>query len=241
MRLDKFIVDNKLVNSRNKAQHLITNGCILVNNIIVNNKHYEINENDVVIVNDVGQYVSRGAYKLLHALTTWKINLTDQVVLDIGASTGGFTQVCLNMNALKVYAVDVGTNQIDKKLKENKKIVVYEQTNFKTLVLSMFEEKIDYIVADLSFISLTTLIEKINQLFNYPLKMIFLIKPQFELGKDVVSRFNGVIREPKLWNKAVGKIKQSVIKHNFKINGIIPSPIKGNSGNTEFLIYCEKK
>ena len=71
--------------------------------------------------------------------------------------------------------------------------------------------------------------------------MIFLIKPQFELGKDVVSRFNGVIREPKLWNKAVGKIKQSVIKHNFKINGIIPSPIKGNSGNTEFLIYCEKK
>ncbi|AIV03817.1 hemolysin A [Candidatus Malacoplasma girerdii] len=241
MRLDKFIVDNKLVNSRNKAQHLITNGCVLVNNIIVNNKHYEINENDVVIVNDVGQYVSRGAYKLLHALTTWKINLTDQVVLDIGASTGGFTQVCLNMNALKVYAVDVGTNQIDKKLKENKKIVVYEQTNFKTLVLSMFEEKIDYIVADLSFISLTTLIEKINQLFNYPLKMIFLIKPQFELGKDVVSRFNGVIREPKLWNKAVGKIKQSVIKHNFKINGIIPSPIKGNSGNTEFLIYCEKK
>lgn len=241
MRLDKFIVDNKLVNSRNKAQHLITNGCILVNNIIVNNKHYEINENDVVIVNDVGQYVSRSAYKLLHALTTWKINLTDQVVLDIGASTGGFTQVCLNMNALKVYAVDVGTNQIDKKLKENKKIVVYEQTNFKTLVLSMFEEKIDYIVADLSFISLTTLIEKINQLFNYPLKMIFLIKPQFELGKDVVSRFNGVIREPKLWNKAVGKIKQSVIKHNFKINGIIPSPIKGNSGNTEFLIYCEKK
>lgn len=241
MRLDKFIVDNKLVNSRNKAQHLITNGCVLVNNIIVNNKHYEINENDVVIVNDVGQYVSRGAYKLLHALTTWKINLTDQVVLDIGASTGGFTQVCLNMNALKVYAVDVGTNQIDKKLKENKKIVVYEQTNFKTLVLSMFEEKIDYIVADLSFISLTILIEKINQLFNYPLKMIFLIKPQFELGKDVVSRFNGVIREPKLWNKAVGKIKQSVIKHNFKINGIIPSPIKGNSGNTEFLIYCEKK
>lgn len=241
MRLDKFIVDNKLVNSRNKAQHLITNGCVLVNNIIVNNKHYEINENDVVIVNDVGQYVSRGAYKLLHALTTWKINLTDQVVLDIGASTGGFTQVCLNTNALKVYAVDVGTNQIDKKLKENKKIVVYEQTNFKTLVLSMFEEKIDYIVADLSFISLTTLIEKINQLFNYPLKMIFLIKPQFELGKDVVSRFNGVIREPKLWNKAVGKIKQSVIKHNFKINGIIPSPIKGNSGNTEFLIYCEKK
>lgn len=241
MRLDKFIVDNKLVNSRNKAQHLITNGCVLVNNIIVNNKHYEINENDVVIVNDVGQYVSRGAYKLLHALTTWKINLTDQVVLDIGASTGGFTQVCLNMNALKVYAVDVGTNQIDKKLKENKKIVVYEQTNFKTLVLSMFEEKIDYIVADLSFISLTTLIEKINQLFNYPLKMIFLIKPQFELGKDVVSRFNGVIREPKLWNKAVVKIKQSVIKHNFKINGIIPSPIKGNSGNTEFLIYCEKK
>lgn len=241
MRLDKFIVDNKLVNSRNKAQHLITNGCVLINNIIVNNKHYEVNENDVVIVNDVGQYVSRGAYKLLHALTTWKINLTDQVVLDIGASTGGFTQVCLNMNALKVYAVDVGTNQIDKKLKENKKIVVYEQTNFKTLVLSMFEEKIDYIVADLSFISLTILIEKINQLFNYPLKMIFLIKPQFELGKDVVSRFNGVIREPKLWNKAVGKIKQSVIKHNFKINGIIPSPIKGNSGNTEFLIYCEKK
>lgn len=241
MRLDKFIVDNKLVNSRNKAQHLITNGCVLINNIIVNNKHYEVNENDVVIVNDVGQYVSRGAYKLLHALTTWKINLTDQVVLDIGASTGGFTQVCLNMNALKVYAVDVGTNQIDKKLKENKKIVVYEQTNFKTLVLSMFEEKIDYIVADLSFISLTILIEKINQLFNYPLKMIFLIKPQFELGKDVVSRFNGVIREPKLWNKAVDKIKQSVIKHNFKINGIIPSPIKGNSGNTEFLIYCEKK
>lgn len=241
MRLDKFIVDNKLVNSRNKAQHLITNGCVLVNNIIVNNKHYEINENDVVIVNDVGQYVSRGAYKLLHALTTWKINLTDQVVLDIGASTGGFTQVCLNMNVLKVYAVDVGTNQIDKKLKENKKIVVYEQTNFKTLVLSMFEEKIDYIVADLSFISLTILIEKINQLFNYPLKMIFLIKPQFELGKDVVSRFNGVIRELKLWNKAVDKIKQSVIKHNFKINGIIPSPIKGNSGNTEFLIYCEKK
>lgn len=241
MRLDKYLVEKQLVTSRNKAQHLIEKGFVSINSVIVTNNHYEVSTQDIVEVKQEKQYVSRGAYKLLAAIEKWKINISNKVVLDIGASTGGFSQVCLNANAKKVYAIDVGSNQIDPSLTKDKRLISYEKTNFKDLNLPMFNEQIDLIVADLSFISLTVLIDYLVQIFNYQYEAVFLIKPQFELGKDVASKFNGVIKEPKFWNKAIDKIKQHLIQNNFQVIGVIESPIKGSEGNTEFLVYCKKQ
>ncbi len=241
MRLDKYLVEKQLVTSRNKAQNLIKKGVVSINSVIITNNHHEVSDNDVVEVKQVQQYVSRGAYKLLAAIENWKIDISNKIVLDIGASTGGFSQVCLNANAKKVYAIDVGSNQIDSSLIKNKRLISYEKTNFKDLNLLMFNEQIDLIVADLSFISLTTLIDYLIQLFDYQYEGIFLIKPQFELGKEIASKFNGVIKEPKLWNKAINKVKEHLMQNNFQVIGVIESPIKGSEGNTEFLVYCKKQ
>ncbi|WEK83114.1 MAG: TlyA family RNA methyltransferase [Mycoplasma sp.] len=241
MRLDKYLVEKHLVTSRNKAQNLIKKGVVSINSFIITNNHHEVSDYDVVEVKQVQQYVSRGAYKLLAAIENWKIDISNKIVLDIGASTGGFSQVCLNANAKKVYAIDVGSNQIDSSLIKNKRLISYEKTNFKDLNLLMFNEQIDLIVADLSFISLTTLIDYLIQLFNYQYEAIFLIKPQFELGKEIASKFNGVIKDPKLWNKAINKVKQHLMQNNFQVIGVIESPIKGSEGNTEFLVYCKKQ
>ena len=240
MRLDKYLVEHKLVTSRNKAQDLISRGYVLVNDEIKLDVDYQVQEIDKINIIQHEQYVSRGAYKLIEAINRFKINLKDKVVLDIGSSTGGFTQVCLINGAKKIYAIDVGTNQMDKKLSANKRIELYEQTNFKDVTQSIFKERVELIVADLSFISITKILDKISELFDYSFEMVLLIKPQYELGKDIINAYKGVIRSQRLWDKAIDIVSQHAKSLKFKIKSIIPSPIKGSKGNTEFLMYLTK-
>ena len=240
MRLDKYLVEHKLVTSRNKAQDLISRGYVLVNDEIKLHVDYQVQEIDKINIVQHEQYVSRGAYKLIEGINRFKINLKDKVVLDIGSSTGGFTQVCLINGAKKIYAIDVGTNQMDKKLSANKRIELYEQTNFKDVTPSIFKERVELIVADLSFISITKILDKISELFDYSFEMVLLIKPQYELGKDIIKAYKGVIKSQRLWDKAIDIVSQHAKSLKFKIKSIIPSPIKGSKGNTEFLMYLTK-
>ena len=240
MRLDKYLVECKLITSRNKAQDLISRGYVLVNNEIKLDVDYQVQETDNINIIQHDQYVSRGAYKLIEAIDKFKINLKNKVVLDIGSSTGGFTQVCLINGAKKVYAIDVGTDQMDKNLSLNEKIELHEQTNFKDVTIDIFKEKVDLIVADLSFISITKILDKISQLFNYSVEMVLLIKPQYELGKDIIKAYKGVIKSQKLWDKAIDIVTKHAKSLDFKVKSIIPSPIKGSKGNTEFLMYLIK-
>lgn len=240
MRLDKYVVDKKIIDSRTKARDLISNGFVVVNNKIVTNSAYKLNDNDIVEVNQHDEYVSRGAYKLIAAINKFKINLKDKVVMDIGSSTGGFSQVCLINGAKKIYAIDVGKNQMNDKLKNNSKIELHEQLNFKDVKLNLFRDQIDFIVVDVSFISVTKILEKISELFSYPLKLIILIKPQFELGKEIIKANRGVIKNKKLWDKAIDIVSAFAKKLNYNINSLIVSPIKGGDGNKEFLMYLDK-
>jgi 23S rRNA (cytidine1920-2'-O)/16S rRNA (cytidine1409-2'-O)-methyltransferase len=240
MRLDKFLIEKGFYETRNKAQNAIYGNLIKVNNIIVNKPNYLVNENDLIEKVITIEYVSRGAYKLLAAIDKWKIDFHNRVVLDVGASTGGFTDVAIKNGAKFVYAVDVGSSQLHHSLLTSDKIKSIENTHLKDLFIDLFKTKIDIVVADLSFISLTKLIDKLISLFNYNYQCVFLIKPEFELSPKEINK--GKVKSLQLQNKAVNKIKTYAIEHGFKVFGVIPSPIKGNKmGNVEYLIYMEKK
>lgn len=239
MRLDLWLVSNNFFESRNKAQSAILNKLINVNGKIVDVSKYLVKPNDQIKVLQHDIYVSRGAYKLLEAINHWNIDLKGKVILDIGSSTGGFSDVCLKQDCKFIYAVDVGTNQLHHSLKNNPRIKSYENTNLKDLSINLFKHQIDYVVADVSFISLTKVIDKLVNLFKHHYWCIFLIKPQFELSVKEIKK--GRVNQPQLLEKAINKIKTYAQNNHFKVIGITPSPIEGAKlGNKEFLIYLEK-
>lgn len=238
IRLDKYLVDKKNIETRNLAKKLIEKNCVKVNNIIVNKISHQVKENDLVEIIENKEYVSRGAYKLIKAIDEFKINLNNSIVLDIGSSTGGFTQVLLENNVSKVYALDVGTNQLSPLLKNNPKVVSIEQTNFKNVNESQFKD-INFITCDVSFISVKKILLKIKELNWKNLKGVFLLKPQFELTSKEISMGNGKVNHKYLEN-----IKKDFMffcaSNNFKIINIIESPITGaKKQNIEYLTYLE--
>lgn len=241
MRLDLFLVKNMHISSRNQAQDLISKQLVLVNNRMIDKPHYDLKASDQVQILDHEQYVSRGAYKLLAAIDAFQINFSNKVVVDIGSSTGGWTQVALINRAKKVYAIDVGTQQMHPSLINNSRVCLLENTNYKDLTPQTFNEKVDILMADVSFISLIPLIKKIPTLFNYPIKLIFLIKPQFEVPLDIVNKYKGVIKDKKWQNYAINKIVNQAHTLKWKVINVIPCPILGKSGNQEYLIYIKTK
>lgn len=239
MRLDLWLVNQKIFESRNKAQNAILDKLVLVNQKIIDKPNYLINIEDKIEILKQDQYVSRGAYKLLAVIKKWNIDLNNKIILDIGASTGGFSDVCLKRGCKYVYAIDVGTNQLHYSLKSDSRIKSYENMNFKNVSIDLFKHKIDYVVVDVSFISLTKIIDKLMKLFTYSYKCIFLIKPQFELSPQEIKK--GKVNKFCLHEKVINKIIDYCANNNFKIFGVIPSPILGDKlGNKEFLIYMEK-
>ena len=167
MRLDKYLVKFLDVESRSKAQQLIESGCVAVNGLIVSHNNYDVKKHTRVELKKADSFVSRGAYKMLGAVVAFNIDFNGKVVLDVGSSTGGFTQIALLNNAKRIYCVDVGTDQLHKSLRDNIHIVVYENINFKFMNMSMFKDQIAIILADLSFISLTALLDKVAAMFPY--------------------------------------------------------------------------
>ena len=241
IRLDKFLANKYLQFSRNKIAYFISNNFVLVNDKIITQSSYLVNEKDkiVLMIDKNNLWVSRGAYKLIKALDTFKINLYNKICLDIGSSTGGFCQVMLKSGAKKIYAIDVGTDQFAKELM-NEKIILREKTNF-CLTKSSDYDKIDFISCDVSFTSSTKIINHAVKIFNYPFILICLIKPQFELTKKILNSCNGCVHK-KYYQQVFDKIYNCAIKNKLHYSKIISSPILGaKRNNQEFLICMEHK
>lgn len=184
-------------------------------------------------------WVSRGGIKLDHGLTHFGFDVTGAVALDVGSSTGGFTDVLLSRGAAKVYAVDVGTNQLAWKLRQDPRVVVHEQTNARGLDGSIIPEPIDIVVCDASFISLTKVLEAPLKLAKRSAKLVALIKPQFEAGRDEVGK-GGVVRDPGIHERVCTRARAWVQSQGWTILGVTPSPITGPEGNVEFLLGARK-
>ncbi len=239
MRLDKFLCDNRYFESRQKAIDCIKNGFLSVNGKIVTKPAFDVSDQDQVEVLDRMKYVSRAGEKLDFAITAYQIDLKDKVVLDIGASTGGFTDCCLQHEAKKVYAIDVGTNQLADRLRKDKRVIVRENTNARYLSKKDFDDEIDFICMDVSFISCTLILPVISSLLNSGKESVILVKPQFEVGSGYLDK-HGVVKDEK-------RVKQILYDINSLLNEIQlvklrceQSPITGRNGNREYLLYIKK-
>ncbi len=236
MRLDKYLVENKLVRSRTQAQQMIKDKNIKVNGKIIEVANFNTTSDDVVEVINQEHYVSRAAYKLLKAIDEFKINFNDKNILDIGSSTGGFVQVAIEHGANYIYANDVGTNQLNDFLRGNTKIKVLENLNFKDVNPSIFDRDINLITCDVSFISSKIILEKIKQLFNN-VEIIILLKPQFEIGKQISDKHKGFVPE-KYHTQIIKDYQEFCLSKGFQIKGFCESPILGSKmGNKEYLFY----
>ena len=239
-RIDKLLVTKNIVDSRSRAAVLVKEGKVLVNGEVVKKVSEKFDEDCLVeIQGEVFPWVSRGALKLLKALDVWSIKVQNKVCLDVGASTGGFTEVLLKNNAQKVFAIDVGHNQLAQKLKQDNRVTVKEKVNARDMGFDVVGEKVDLIVMDVSFISITLILENLLQFLKAEGEMIVLIKPQFEVGKEGLGK-GGIVKDTALQKEVLENIKNHVQQFGLSIEGIEDSPIEGGDGNKEFLMYLKK-
>lgn len=234
-RLDVLIYEKGLAESREKAQALILAGNVLVNDKPITRCGEKIEETIEIRIKEKLPYVSRGGLKLEKALHEFNVNPKDRICLDVGASTGGFTDVLLQKGAKKVYAVDVGTNQLSYSLRTHERVVVLEKTNAKNLPFLTFEEKPSLAVIDVSFISLTSILEPVLSVLEKKC-VIALVKPQFEVG-DRVKNFKGIVKTEEDRLFALERIADFVRTIGLGVTGATFSPIKGPKGNIEFFLY----
>ncbi|WP_288550889.1 TlyA family RNA methyltransferase [uncultured Brachyspira sp.] len=237
MRLDEYVHHNGYTESRSKAQDIILAGCVFVNGIKVTSKAQKIKDTDKIEVIQNRKYVSRAGEKLEKALLEFNLSVENKICLDIGASTGGFTDCLLSYGAKKVYAVDVGHNQLVYKLRNDKRVISIEDFNAKDIKREMFEGEIpSIVVSDVSFISISKIAPIIFKELNDLEYWVSLIKPQFEAEKGEVSK-GGIIKDDILREKIVNNAINRITEIGFKeINRTI-SPIKGSKGNIEYLSY----
>ena len=240
VRLDLYLVEHNYVPSRSKASEMIKNNKVFVNNKLVNKLSFEVDEIDIISIseNDILKYVSRGGLKLEKAINEFSLNLDGLTILDIGASTGGFTDCALQNNAKKVYALDVGNNQLHESLLNNDKVINLENTNFKDINKDLVNEKIDLYVCDVSFISIMQILKKLKE-FDENFSIVILFKPQFEVGKNNLNK-NGVAKNPNVIIKALNEFAYNLKLMNIGIINATFSPIKGHKeGNIEYLFYLK--
>jgi 23S rRNA (cytidine1920-2'-O)/16S rRNA (cytidine1409-2'-O)-methyltransferase len=234
-RLDQLVVERGLAESREKAQALILAGQVIVNGQKSSKPGHSIADEARIEVLERMPYVSRGGYKLAAALDTFSIDVAGWTCLDVGASTGGFTDCLLQRGAAKVWAIDVGHGQFDWKLRNDPRVVVQEGVNARYLNAQDYPVKFDLAVCDASFISTTLLIPAIVPLLASPRRLIVLVKPQFEVGRADIGK-GGIVRDPALHESACNRVREAVQAQGLD-SAIIPSPILGAEGNREFLLY----
>ncbi|MBR6874096.1 MAG: TlyA family RNA methyltransferase [Ruminococcus sp.] len=239
-RLDKYLVSHGFAKSRERAKQLIQNGEVCINGIPAAKASDEVGENDTVTAGEDLKYVGRGALKLLKAVEVFGLELGGLVCADLGASTGGFTQVMLEQGASKVYAVDVGHGQLDERLASDSRVVNMEGVNVRELTLSDFEEPPQFISADLSFISLRAVAPVIAELTSDNGSAAVLIKPQFEAGRAALGK-NGIVKDPKDHIRVITELDAAFRLEGLYINKLTWSPVKGGSGNTEYLALLTKQ
>ncbi len=242
-RLDNLLVRRGLAPSRERAKAYIMEGVVFVNGER-EDKAGSFFEEDRIrsleVRSDPIPYVSRGGLKLAHAIETWQISVEGFTCLDIGASTGGFTDCLLQNGAAKVYSVDSGTNQLDWKLRSDPRVVSMEKTNFRYLTEQEIPEPIDFACADVSFISLEKVLPPARALLRKGAQMVCLVKPQFEAGRELVGK-NGVVRDPKVQEAVLNRISAFCEEIGFTKLGHTDSPILGAKGNKEFLLWIRKE
>lgn len=237
-RID-MIVSQKLNISRSKAQALIEDGCVFVDDIQILKVSMTFEEDCLLNVVKKNDYVSRGAYKLLSAIKNFNINFKDLIVLDMGASTGGFSQVALENGAKKVYSVDIGKDELDKTLACYSQIVNLSGRDIRSLSKDEVGDS-NIVIGDLSFISLKHILPKIKELFGN-IECVLLFKPQFECGKVVAKKFRGVIKDKTVHIKLLKDFIEELKIYDFELSNLTYSSIKGKSGNIEYLLHLNSK
>ena len=239
-RLDVLLVEKGFFESREKAKAVIMSGCVYVNNQKADKAGTNFDENAAVEVRDNRmRYVSRGGYKLEKAMEVFPITLEGKVTMDIGASTGGFTDCMLQNGAKKVYSIDVGYGQLAWKLRTDDRVVNLERTNMRKVTREQVPDDIDFFSVDVSFISLRLILPVARQLMAENAEAVCLIKPQFEAGREKVGK-KGVVRDPAVHIEVVQGIYDFVLQNGFDVLNLDFSPIKGPEGNIEYLIHLRK-
>ena len=238
MRIDKYLVNFGYVESRNRASILIEKNSVLVNGKPVKASFDFNEEKDVLEIKEQIKYVSMGGYKLEKALIDFNLNLQDKICIDIGCSTGGFTQVLLLNNAKKIYALDVNTSLLDSTLAENVKVYPI-QMNIRDITENSFSEKIDFACVDCSFISVKYFLDKIPSILTDLGEIVALIKPQFECGQQNLTK-NGIVKDKKILKKVCLDIKDFCESKELYIKDFTSAPIRDNK-NVEFLLYITKQ
>ncbi|WP_314393067.1 TlyA family RNA methyltransferase [Leptotrichia shahii] len=240
-RLDLILVERELFETREKAKREIMAGNVIVNEQVETKAGTMFMDNDKlkIRIKDKLKYVSRGGLKLEKAIKTWDLDFKDKLVLDIGASTGGFTDCALQNGAKCVYSVDVGKNQLDWKLRNDKRVLSLEEMHIKDLKQEdINNEKVNFIVIDVSFISLTKVIPYFKKFLAKTGKIVMLVKPQFEVGREKIGR-NGVVENEEYHDEAIKKIISFSKEGGYELLGVEDSPIRGTKGNKEFLMLLK--
>ena len=230
------LVERGLVESRTKAQSLVMARRVLVNDRYLDKPGAQVSSEDVIRVAELEHpWVGRGGMKLAHALREFSIDLNGRTCADIGASTGGFTDVMLESGARKVYAIDVGYGQLDQSLRNDPRVVNREKVNARYLSAADFDEPIEFASIDVSFISLTLILPAVAKFLRG--ELVALIKPQFEVGKRDVGK-GGIVRDEVKRREAVDGVVRFATDSGFEVRGVIESPVKGAEGNVEYLMHC---
>ncbi len=241
MRLDVFLTEYEFYESRTRAVRAIKEGLVRVGGKVINKPSFEVNcDDNVEAGNDPIPYVGRGALKLKGALEAFNIDISGLTVVDIGASTGGFTEIMLLAGAEKVFAVDVGHSQLAEKLKNDTRVINLEGTDVRSLFDAGYGDFFDFAACDASFISLSKILPAAVKIIKPGARGVFLIKPQFEVGKQFVSK-NGIVKDQNAIKEAIRKVSSFAESCGFVLEApIIPSPIKGGDGNSEFLMLVKR-
>ena len=237
-RLDILLVERGVIESREKARRLILAGEVTVNGRVVDKPGTFVPANALVEIKELPRYVSRGGIKLEAALKTFGVNPRGKVALDVGASTGGFTDCLLQFGAVKVYAVDVGYGQLAWKLRQDPRVVVLERTNIR--YLESLPEPVDIATIDVSFISLRLVLPAVLRLLKPPGEVVALIKPQFEAGKEQVGK-GGVVRDPAVHREVLSKLVELASSLGLFTKGLMASPLLGPAGNVEFFAHWTRE
>ncbi len=240
-RLDVLLVREGYASSREKAKAVIMSGNVFVNGQREDKAGtvFDPARIQIEVKGSTLKYVSRGGLKLEKALSAFALDLAGKVCMDIGASTGGFTDCMLQNKADKVYAIDVGHGQLDWKLRNDQRVVCMEKTNFRYMVPGDIPDRPDFASVDVSFISLTKILPPARAMLTDDGEMVCLIKPQFEAGRDKVGK-KGVVRDPKIHEEVIGEIVCFAAENGFDVLNLDFSPIKGPEGNIEYLMHIRK-
>lgn len=240
IRIDQLLVERGLAESRTRAQALIMAGLVMLGDKRADKAGQQVAEDaEISVKGQEHPWVSRGGVKLAHALQAFAIGVTGAVAIDVGSSTGGFTDVLLTNGAAKVFAVDSGTNQLAWKLRADDRVIVHEQTSARILTEQHISEAVDLIVCDASFISLSKVLERPMSFAKQGAHLVALIKPQFEAGKAEVGK-GGVIRDAAVHARVCAEVQAWLESAGWPVKGLTESPITGPKGNVEFLVWAVK-